>query len=106
MQRRRVCWESTEIVEIMRESFSALTRLDAERLEELAASCRALSHDNLWAIPNDVGNAAEARKARDALDRLGHLIKMTNANLDVLRQISRSEERRLEYAPEDSRRGC
>jgi len=79
----------------IREASRALALLDTARLEELAASCRALS-----------GRASlpEAKDAASDMAVLSRVLEATRANLEVMRRLSAMRAGRMEYI-EDQARG-
>ena len=77
-----------ELRALVLEASRALTRLDAERLEELALTCQALNRDLDFA--DIVSRNDLARQARDAqrdLAVFGRVIDATRANLAVVNRI-------------------
>lgn len=79
-----------ELRDVLLEATRALTALDAERLEELAASCRLLTE------AGGVPARAEARRAeRDRLVLRAVLVR-SRRNLELLRRLSAQPEQ-LEY---------
>jgi hypothetical protein len=89
-----------ELRELVVEAALALARLDAERLEELALSCRDLYRELIQA-----GNAASAewaRQAREACSEMavfGRVLDATRSNLDVMKRLRDNHFARLEYGP-------
>ena len=87
-----------ELREVVVAASLALARLDADRLEELALSCRALNWD-LAAVTGD-GRAELARQARESAGEmavLGRVLEATRANLNVTRRLRELREGPLEY---------
>ncbi|HWA94481.1 MAG TPA: hypothetical protein VG844_07750 [Terracidiphilus sp.] len=91
--------QAIELQALLFEASRALSRFDANRLEELALSCQALNrnlpeiHTSIRALP-----PAGARTARNHLATLARVIEVTRGNLAVIRQISTFEAGILEYA--------
>jgi hypothetical protein len=85
----------TEMKSLIQEACSALAQLDAERLEELARSCRALNQSPLRASWVE----REARAASAELLVLRSVLAATRANFDVLARVLRLRERPLAYDP-------
>ena len=81
--------------ELVVEATLALARLDAERLEELALSCRALNRD--LAGLSEAEGAERNRQARDASGEMavfGRVLDATRANLEVMDRLSERRGRR------------
>ena len=87
-----------ELRELIKEASLSLARLDAERLEELALSCQALSRD---VTPPDHERRTElTRQTREAAGEMavfGRVLKATGANLDVLNRLRESRKGRPGY---------
>ena len=78
-----------ELRQLVLEASQALARLDADRLEELALSCQALSR-NLPGL-DALKRAALARQAREAAPEMavfGCVLEATRANLDVIERLT------------------
>jgi len=88
-----------ELKALVAEASQALARLDAARLEELAASCRALSGE---AAPGSVEESAllaeEARAAVGEMAVLGRVLEATRANIRVMKRLRELRLGRLEYS--------
>ena len=88
-----------ELKELVREASRALACLDADRLEELALSCRALNRDQ-------APGAALVRQAREAVGDFtvfGRVLEATRANLHVMNRLRELRGGRLEYKEPESR---
>lgn len=96
--------------ELVVEASRALSRLDAERLEELAVSCQALNRD--LGLQDAAGGAAlatespslllrhstlatEARDAAGEMAIFGRVLEATRANLIVMRRLRELHQARL-----------
>ena len=88
-----------ELRELVLEASIALARLDADRLEELAYSCRALN-GNLAESGMDrrAELRSQAREASRAMAVLGRVLEGTRANLDIVHRLAGGERGGLEYA--------
>jgi hypothetical protein len=88
-----------ELRELVVEASLGLARLDADRLEELALSCRALNRD----LPprSDLERSEWVRQAQEAqpeLAVLGRVLEATRANLEVMNRLRDRGGSDLEYA--------
>jgi aminopeptidase N len=96
-------WVGTELRALVAEASRALARLDAERLEELALSCRALNRELAagdGAVREEV--ARQAAQARGEMEVFERVLDATRANLAVLnRARERREGRGIEYGRPD-----
>jgi hypothetical protein len=94
-----------ELRKLVCEASQALALLDAERLEELALSCAALSRDLESADPklrkdlrNELGR--QALNAQEDMAIFGRVLDATRANLAVIHRIRDLRVgSHLEYAP-------
>lgn len=87
-----------QLREMVVEASLALARLDAERLEELALSCRSLNR-NLAEV-SDPDREEWARQAREAIAEmavLGRVLDATRTNLEVMNRVRQRGSARLEY---------
>lgn len=104
MQQSGECRVRPELKELVLEASRGLAQLDAERLEELALSCRAL---NCGLTGADVAERAKlAREAREAAGDLAvfaRVLEATRANLHVLKRLREMRVGRPEYGPELAR---
>jgi hypothetical protein len=91
--------EQRELKELVSEASRALTRLDADRLEELALSCQALNRE----LPPRVALAREAREAAGEMAVFARVIEATRANLQVMNRLRELRMGRLEYIEPQSR---
>lgn len=86
------------------EASCALALLDAERLEDLARSCRALNRDLPRAIEiNRTAVLREARQATGALTTFAQVLDATRANLQVFYQLRELQTDSAEYSPSQPR---
>lgn len=84
--------------EIAAESSQALARLDAERLERLAAECEALRHEvNGMRTDELTALSAEAYESSQAMRAFFSVLEATSANLNVLANLSHLRSGQLEY---------
>lgn len=80
---------------LVTEAVQALGKLDANRLEELAISCRVLNSDPaaaMRAIPE-----SDLRSAGTEMAALARVLEATRANLDVMNRLREFHARRMEY---------
>jgi len=88
-----------DLEQILLEASACLAQLNAERLEELAASCRLLTREFATAGSAPQSELAQgARAARPALRVLGRVLDATRANLFVLHRVQ--ARRGLDPLPE------
>src|ERR1019366_3848530 len=87
-----------ELKRLVIEASQALARLDADRLEELALSCQALSRD---LKPVDEPERAELRRqAKESTGEMAvfaRVLEATRANLSVMHRLRELRAGRLEY---------
>lgn len=84
-------------LQILREACQALARLDADRLEELAATCRVLNRE----ISQDSSRgrlAAKQDDCRKQLKVLGRIVERTRDNLAVIHRVQ--DRARGTHAPD------
>lgn len=84
-----------ELKALVTEASQALARLDADRLEELADSCRALNREM---PPAD--REGLARQSRDAAREMAvfrRVLEATRANVKVMERLRELRAGRLEY---------
>ncbi|MDE3186066.1 MAG: hypothetical protein KGM96_00915 [Acidobacteriota bacterium] len=89
-----------ELKEVVEEASQALSRLDAERLEELAFSCHALNR--CLTADNAVERAARAREAREAARAMAvfaRVMEATRANISLMNRMGKLRAGTLEYGP-------
>lgn len=79
-------------LQILKEACRALAQLDADRLEELAAACRALNLDD---SPENLqaGPAVELEDRRKQLKVLGRIVEKTRDNLAVIQRVQAQAHR-------------
>jgi hypothetical protein len=102
MQEVGVSRQHPELKELAVQASQALSRLDADVLEQLALSCGELSRKlHLDLIPVDIGVRADlARQAGDAARDMAvfaRVLEATRANLNVLKRLRELRAGRLEY---------
>lgn len=94
-----------ELKELVGEASRALAHLDADRLEELAISCLALSRDLAHGdLRVRAALALEAKEARGEMAALAKVLEATQANLNVLIRLREFGAGQLEYGARPWRR--
>lgn len=93
MSRQEVILANSELKRLIQEACLALAQLDADRLEELALSCRALNQSQIRRTVTEVS------AARSELSVLRSVLKATKANLDVLERLVRLRETPFAHDP-------
>jgi hypothetical protein len=104
MQESEERQEHPELRELVVETSRALARLDAERLEELALSCQALTQD--LARADAVERALLGRQARESVGDIAifaRVLEATRANLNVMNRLRDLRAGRLEYGEPQGR---
>jgi hypothetical protein len=87
-----------ELREVVVEASLALARLDADRLEELAASCAALNRDPAGlSVQEREDGKRHAREASGEMAVFGRVLDATRANLEVMRQLRERRGGRRAY---------
>jgi aminopeptidase N len=87
-----------ELRQLVRDASRALALLDAERLEEMAASCAALSRDLASREADQrVELASQAREAAEDMAVFARVLDATRANLTVMNRLRELNGERLEY---------
>jgi len=90
-----------ELRDLVREASRALSLLDADGLETLAMSCRALNRTREEAeAAKSVVGVREARAATVEMAQFGRVLEATRANLRVMRRLREVRLGSLEYAPQ------
>lgn len=89
--------------ELIDEATRALSRLDAERLAELALSCEALNRGGEQPIECSL-KPGEASQAASAMGVFSRVLGVTRANFEFIARLNRTEGERLEYRPGSERR--
>lgn len=95
-----------ELKQLVVEASRALATLDADRLEELALSCQALSRDLMPVSRADArvgavarqGLARQAREAAADMALFDRVLEATRANLKVLRRLRELRSGRFDYS--------
>jgi len=72
-----------EFKQMIAEASRALSCLDAERLEELAACCQALNRH----LPPRTELARQTREAAPAMETFARVLEATQSNLSVMRRL-------------------
>jgi hypothetical protein len=91
-------WFHAELREVVVEASLALARLDAERLEELAASCAALNCDSAgFSVPERQDVKRQAQDASGEMAVFGRVLEATRANLEVIRRLRDLRDGRRNY---------
>ena len=99
--------EHPELKELVVEASRALARLDAERLEELALSCQALTKELARATAFERGLLArQARESVGDMAVFARVLEATRANLNVLNRLRELRGGRLEYGERPVAGGC
>jgi aminopeptidase N len=89
---------SPELKQIVQQASHALARLDADRLEDLAASCAALKRDvHLADAMERAQLAREAQQAAADMAVFAHILEATRSNLAVMRRLRDLRQGRIEY---------
>lgn len=83
--------------ELLRDASQALARLDADRLEELVANCRALNPFDSSDAVDRARLTRQAQSARQDLAVFARVLAATRANLEVMRRIEELREGKIEY---------
>ena len=92
-----------KLKELVVEASRALTRLDADRLEELALCCQALNRDltDRDLLHGDAADRAalamECKEAGGDMAVFARVLEATRANLDVMNRLRELRGGRLEY---------
>lgn len=73
-------------LQILKEACQALARLDADRLEELAATCRVLNRE-LPSAGSERARVAQSMGYGKPLRDLGRMVEKTRENLHVIRRV-------------------
>lgn len=98
MLERVVREANPELKQLVVEASRALAFLDADRLEELALSCKALSQDQrLMPIEGRRELARQAREASADMAVFARVLEATGANLKVMQRLRELRTERLEY---------
>jgi hypothetical protein len=87
-----------ELKALVAEASLALARLDADRLEELALSCRALNRDlSGWSGQEQVAMARERRELTGEMAVFERVLEATRANLEVMSRLRQLHEGQRDY---------
>jgi hypothetical protein len=88
-----------ELKELVREATVALTRLDAERLEELTRCCQALNRDRKkrTGVRDRAELAQQAREAAGEFAVFTKVLEASQTNLKVTTRLRAFRQEELEY---------
>lgn len=87
-----------KLKELVVEASRALSRLDADRLEELALSCQALNRALVYEDAEArAALTAEAKDATGDMAVFARVLEATRANLNVMNRLRELRAGRLEY---------
>jgi hypothetical protein len=87
-----------ELKALVVEASLALARLDADRLEELALSCRALNRDlSAWSREERGETARQSRETAGEMAVFERVLEATRANLEVMSRLRELHEGQREY---------
>jgi len=87
-----------ELRELVAEASSALARLDAERLEELALSCEALNRSLETMGPEDKARLEQqAHEAQSGMAVFERVLEATRSNLRVMNRLRELRMGSFEY---------
>jgi hypothetical protein len=90
-----------ELKALVAEASRALALLDADRLEDMALSCRALgASPDPAAVEQTAALRREAHAAKGDLAVFGRVLEATYANLNVMRRLRELREGRQGYGPQ------
>ena len=96
-----------ELRELVGEASRALARLDADRLEELAVSCRALNRSPLLFDPQKrMELAHQAHEAAGDMAVFVRVLEATRTNLKVIKRLREMRSGRLEYREQPETAKC
>lgn len=87
-----------ELKALLVEASLALARLDADRLEELALSCRALNRDLCaWNGEEQTEMARQARESAPEMAVFERVLEATRTNLDLMSRLRQLHEGHRDY---------
>jgi hypothetical protein len=95
MQAAEAPEKQSELKALVVEASRALARLDADRLEELALSCKALNQDLTPASRQEL--ACQAREVAGDMAVFARVLEVTRANLGVMNRLRDLHAGRVEY---------
>ena len=99
--------ERRALKDVVAEASLALARLDADRLEELAASCQLLNRELQTASGAERERLRrEAQAAAGEMAIYGRVLEATRANLNVIERLRELGAGSLEYGPRSAAVGC
>jgi hypothetical protein len=98
LERQAEHWRHPLLKELVAEACVSLSLLDADRLEELALSCKALNRE-VAGLEGDARLmlANQAREAEKDMAVLARVLEATRTNLDVLYRLRERRAGQLEY---------
>jgi histidine ammonia-lyase len=85
-----------ELKMLVAEASRSLAKLDAERLEELALSCKALSCDQ--SRGNQQRTVRELHEVKQDMAVLAKILEVTRTNLSVMNRHRELHANRMEYS--------
>jgi hypothetical protein len=89
---------NSELKALVVEASLALARLDADRLEELALSCRALNRDlSAWNAEERTEMVRQTRESAPEMAVFERVLEATRANLDVMSRLRQLHEGHRDY---------
>ncbi len=92
-----------ELKQLVAEASQALALLDADRLEDLALSCRALNRDLATAPPADRAQLArQSREAAGDMVVLARILDVTRDNIRVINRLRELRAGRREYTEQQA----
>lgn len=84
-----------ELKDLVVEASQALSRLDADRLEELVLSCQALNRELMPESAEDLKR--QGREAAGEMAVFARVLEATRANLNVMNRLRQLRADRLDY---------
>ena len=100
MQQSRRSIGPPMLKELVLEASRSLARLDANRLDELVISCRALSSNlDTWKSADRAWLASEAGYAAREMVAFAAVLDATRANIRVMRQVTEFQKELPQYGP-------
>jgi hypothetical protein len=98
------CQVQPELKKVVAEASRSLARLDADRLEELAASCQALNRELAPEGSEElVALTCQASEAVRCMAVFASVLAVTKENLDVMTSLREQRVERLEYGSNQAR---
>lgn len=95
---------NAELRELVAEASSALARLDADRLQELALSCEALNRGlDVMTADEKTRLQQQAREAQSGMAIFARVLEATRSNLRVMNRLRELRMGSLEYTERQAR---